>query len=167
MATDVNRGIGVGDAAVQSVYDKPTDDWTTAEPAIKMVPTHCPFCGMQCGMNLKVDSEGQVFGVEARDFPVNKGRMCPKGVVAYQQINHPQRLTYPMMRRGGKDSPLERCTWDEALDFIVQRFRDVQARHGQNAVAIYSGSSMTTEKSYLMGKFARVAVRTGMLDYNG
>ena len=93
--------------------------------------------------------------------------MCPKGVVAYQQINHPQRLTYPMMRKGGKGSPLERCTWDEALDAIVRSFRDVQAKHGQNAVSIYSGSSLTTEKTYLMGKFARVAVGTGNVDYNG
>lgn len=134
---------------------------------MKLVPTHCAFCGMQCGMNLKVDAQGQVFGVEARDFPVNKGRMCPKGVVAYQQLNHPQRLTYPMMRKGGKGSPLERCTWDEALSAIVRSFRDVRAKHGQNAVSIYSGSSMTTEKTYLMGKFARVAVGTGNIDYNG
>jgi assimilatory nitrate reductase catalytic subunit len=118
-------------------------------------------------MYLKVDAEGKVFGVEARDFPVNKGRMCPKGVTAYQQINHPQRLTYPMMRKGGKDSPLERCTWDEALDAIVRSFRETRAKYGQNAVTIYSGSSLTTEKTYLMGKFARVAVGTGNVDYNG
>lgn len=166
MAIDTTS-IGAGDAATQSVYSKPTGSWTTSEGPVRLVPTHCAFCGMQCGMNLKVDAEGHVFGVEPRDFPTNKGRLCPKGVVAYQQINHPQRLTYPMMRRGGKSSPLERCTWDEALDVIARKFREVQEKHGQNAVAIYSGSSMTTEKSYLMGKFARVAVKTGMIDYNG
>jgi assimilatory nitrate reductase catalytic subunit len=167
MATDTNAGLSVGDAALQSIYEKPTDSWTTSEDVVKLVPTHCPFCGMQCGMNLKVDNEGHVFGVEPRNFPVNKGRMCPKGIVAYQHINHPQRLTYPMMRKRGKDSPLERCTWDEALSTIVDKFRDIQARQGQNAVAIYSGSSLTTEKTYLMGKFARVAVKTGNIDYNG
>ena len=109
MATNANE-IGVGDAAVRSVYQQPTDGWTTSEDSVRLVPTHCPFCGMQCGMNLKVDGEGHVFGIQPRDFPVNKGRLCPKGVVAYQQINHPQRLTYPMMRKGGKNSPLERCT---------------------------------------------------------
>ncbi|MDQ2807591.1 MAG: molybdopterin oxidoreductase family protein [Chloroflexota bacterium] len=153
-------------AAAAPLY-APATGWSTTDAAVKLVPTHCAFCGMQCGMNLKVDAAGHVFGVEPRDFPVNKGRLCPKGVVAYQQIGHPQRLTYPMMRRGGKGSPLERCTWDEALDRIVQTFRGIQARHGGNAVAVYSGSSMTTEKSYLMGKFARVALGTGNLDYNG
>jgi assimilatory nitrate reductase catalytic subunit len=169
MATKVNpeaTGVRNAEDALQPIY-QPVGGWSSTDDAVKLVPTHCPFCGMQCGMNLKVDGEGHVFGVEPRDFPVNKMRMCPKGVVAYQQINHPQRLTYPMMRRGGKESPLERCTWDEALDFIVRRFREIQAAHGQNAVAIYSGSSMTTEKSYLMGKFARVAVGTGHIDYNG
>jgi assimilatory nitrate reductase catalytic subunit len=165
----INRavtGVANPDDAIQPIYSS-TSGWSTTDDAVKLIPTHCPFCGMQCGMNLKVDAEGKVFGVEPRDFPVNKQRLCPKGVVAYQQINHPQRLTYPMIRRGGKGSPLERCTWDEALDFIVRRFREIQAQHGQNAVAIYSGSSMTTEKSYLMGKFARVAVGTGNIDYNG
>jgi assimilatory nitrate reductase catalytic subunit len=167
MATTPTRGDLPPEAAIASVYNAPTDRWTTSEAPARLVPTHCAFCGMQCGMNLKVNDEGQVFGVEPRDFPVNKGRLCPKGVVAYQQINHPQRLTYPMMRRGGKGSPLERCTWDEALDRIVRHFREIQAQHGPNSVAIYSGSSMTTEKSYLMGKFARVAVGTGNIDYNG
>jgi assimilatory nitrate reductase catalytic subunit len=166
MATNPNE-IGVGDAAVQSVYQQPTDKWTTTEDPVRLVPTHCPFCGMQCGMNLKVDSEGHVFGVQPREFPVNKGRLCPKGVVAYQQINHPQRLTYPMMRKGGKDSPLERCTWDEALSYIVDKWREIQARDGQNAFAIYSGSSLTTEKTYLLGKFARVCLKTPYIDYNG
>ncbi|MEO8285201.1 MAG: molybdopterin oxidoreductase family protein [Chloroflexota bacterium] len=151
---------------LKSVYDAPTGEWSTID-SVKLVPTHCAFCGMQCGMNLKVNARGEVFGVESRDFPVNKGRMCPKGVVAYQQINHPQRLTYPMMRKGGKGSPLERCTWDEALDAIVRSFKETRAKYGQNAVSIYSGSSMTTEKTYLMGKFARVAVGTGNIDYNG
>jgi assimilatory nitrate reductase catalytic subunit len=166
MATNANE-IGVGDAAVRSVYQQPTGEWTTSEDSVRLVPTHCPFCGMQCGMNLKVDNEGHVFGIQPREFPVNKGRLCPKGVVAYQQINHPQRLTYPMMRKGGKNSPLERCTWDEALNYIVDKWRTIQARDGQNAFAIYSGSSLTTEKTYLIGKFARVAAKTGNIDYNG
>lgn len=131
-----------------------------------LVPTHCCFCGVQCGMYLRV-SEGQVTGVEPRDFPHNRGSLCPKGVVAYQQVNHPDRLTYPMIRRGGKGGRLERASWQEALDYVVQRWRDLQTAHGRDAVAVYSGSSMTNEKCYLMGKFARVALGTRHIDYNG
>jgi assimilatory nitrate reductase catalytic subunit len=134
--------------------------------AEKLVPTHCCFCGIQCGMNLKV-SNGQVIGVEPRNYVHNRGNLCPKGVVAYQQVNHPERLQYPMMRRGGKGSPLERCTWDEALDYITSRWKDIQAKNGKHSVAVYSGSSMTNEKCYLAGKFARVGLQTRHIDYNG
>ncbi|MBI2939404.1 MAG: molybdopterin oxidoreductase family protein [Chloroflexi bacterium] len=134
-----------------------------------LVPTHCCFCGVQCGMYLRL-SEGRVTGVEPRDFPHNRGSLCPKGVVAYQQVNHPDRLTHPLIRRGrgpGTAGRLERATWDEALDYVVGRWRDLQATHGRDAVAVYSGSSMTNEKCYLMGKFARVGLGTRHIDYNG
>jgi len=131
-----------------------------------LIPTHCSFCGVQCGMYLKV-RQGQVIGVEPRNYAHNRGSLCPKGVVAYQQANHPDRLRYPLIRRGGKGSPLERATWDEALDYIVSRWQDLQGQYGKDAIAIYSGSSMTNEKCYAMGKFARAVLGTRHVDYNG
>ncbi len=141
--------------------------WDSVEQVDRYVPTHCCYCGVQCGMYLKVAGE-KVVGVEPReDFPLNHGMLCPKGATAYQTVNHPDRLLHPLMRRGGKNSPLERVTWDEALDTIVQRFTTIQEAHGKDAVALYSGSSMTNEKCYLTGKFARVALGTRHCDYNG
>ncbi|HZU00637.1 MAG TPA: molybdopterin-dependent oxidoreductase, partial [Ktedonobacteraceae bacterium] len=131
-----------------------------------LVPTHCAFCGVQCGMYLKV-ADGKVIGVESRDFPHNRGCLCPKGVVAYQQVDHPDRLHYPMIRRGGKGGKLERASWDEAMGYIVSRWKRIQDEHGRNAIAIYSGSSMTNEKCYVMGKFARIGLGTRHVDYNG
>ncbi|HEU4649456.1 MAG TPA: molybdopterin oxidoreductase family protein [Gemmatimonadales bacterium] len=128
-----------------------------------LVPTHCCFCGVQCAMYLRVH-QGQVTGVEPRVFPHNRGSLCPKGVVAYQQVGHPDRLHYPMIRRNGA---LARASWDEALDLVVRRWREIQAEHGRDAVAVYSGSSMSNEKCYLMGKFARVGLGTRHVDYNG
>ncbi len=143
---------------------KPASGWRSAARVPELlVPTHCAFCGVQCGMYLKV-ADGQVIGVESRNFPHNRGSLCPKGVVAYQQVNHPDRLHYPMIRRGGK---LERASWDEALDYIVSRWKQIQTEHGRNAIAVYSGSSMTNEKCYVMGKFARVGLGTRHVDYNG
>jgi assimilatory nitrate reductase catalytic subunit len=131
-----------------------------------LVDTHCCFCGVQCGMSLKV-ADNKVIGVEPRNFPHNRGALCPKGVVAYQQVHHADRLLYPMMRRGGKGSPLERTSWDEALGYVASRWQEIQQGHGRDAVAVYSGSSMTNEKCYLAGKFARVGLGTRHIDYNG
>lgn len=134
-----------------------------ARAAEKLVPTHCAFCGVQCAMYLRV-RDGKVVGVEPRDYPHNRGSLCPKGVVAYQQADHPERLHHPLIRRGGV---LTRASWDEALDLVTSRWRAIQAEHGKDAVAVYSGSSMTNEKCYLMGKFGRVALGTRHVDYNG
>src|SRR5690348_13048452 len=163
----VNKDFFVPDRAFNYDFQSsgaPAFGWIEADRVPDgLVPTHCAFCGVQCGMNLRVVN-GQVVGVEPRNFPHNRGSLCPKGVVAYQQAGHPDRLLYPMMRRNGQ---LARVSWDQALSYIVERWQEIQATHGRDAVAIYSGSSMTNEKCYLMGKFARVALRTKNIDYNG
>jgi len=130
----------------------------------KVVPTHCPYCAVQCGMNLLVE-KNKVVGFEPRyDFPVNEGRLCPKGVTAYLQTHHPDRLLHPLIKRNGV---FERAGWDEALDLIVAKFKEIQEKYGKDAIGIYSGSSLTTEKTYLMGKFARAGLGTRYIDYNG
>ena len=145
----------------------PVTGWAGADRLPEaLVPTHCCFCGVQCGMHLRV-AGGRVTGVEPRDFPHNQGHLCPKGIVAYQQVHHPERLQYPLIRRGGRGGHLERATWEEALDYVTLRWRAIQAEHGPDAVGVYSGSSMTNEKCYLMGKFARVGLGTRHIDYNG
>ncbi len=146
------------------LHDAPWGGWQADRVIDKVVPTHCPYCGVQCGMKLLV-SEGHVVGVEPRyDFPVNEGRLCPKGVTAYLQTHHPDRLEYPLIKRDGN---FERATWDEALDLITEKFKEIQSKHGKDAISVYSGSSLTTEKTYLMGKFARAGLGTRYVDYNG
>ncbi len=137
--------------------------WETDRPDERWVSTHCSFCGVQCGMHLRV-ADGQVIGVEPRMDTHNRGKLCPKGVSAYQQIGHPERLTYPMVRDA---DGLRRATWDEALDRVVSGIRRIQEAHGNDAVATYGGASMTTEKTYVLGKFARLALQTRQADYNG
>lgn len=146
------------------LHDAPIDGWLADRVIDKVVPTHCPYCGMQCGMNLLVE-KNHVVGVEPRyDFPVNEGRLCPKGVTAYLQTHHPDRLLHPLIKRNGN---FERASWEEAFDLIVSRFQTLQEKYGKDSIAVYSGSSLTTEKTYLVGKFARLALGTRYIDYNG
>ena len=130
----------------------------------KLVKTHCCFCGQQCGIQLKV-RENRVIGFEPwEDFPYNHGMLCPKGVKRYLQGNHPDRLLDPLMRT---PEGFRSATWDESLDFTARRLRELQEKYGRDSVAVYGGASLTTEKSYLLGKFARVALGTRHIDYNG
>ena len=136
----------------------------STHPADKLVKTHCCFCGQQCGIQLKVRDD-QVIGFEPwEEFPFNLGKLCPKGVKRYMQSNHQDRLLNPLMRT---DNGFRKATWDEALGFTARRIREIQERHGKDSVAVFGGASLITEKAYLMGKFARLAVGTRHIDYNG
>jgi assimilatory nitrate reductase catalytic subunit len=107
-----------------------------------------------------------VWSVGARDFPTNKGGLCRKGWTAAALLGAPDRLTTPLVRdrRGMK---LREASWDEALDRVASGIQAIQARHGHDAFAVFGGGGLTNEKAYLLGKFARVALRTANIDYNG
>src|SRR6266516_3789702 len=148
---------------------EPPGGWQSEaqDPAQKLVPTHCCFCGQQCGIQLKVRNN-QVIGFEPwEEFPFNRGMLCPKGVKRYMQSSHHDRLLAPLMRESREPSGFRQTNWDEALAFTASRLRQIQERYGPDSVAVYGGASLTTEKAYLLGKFARVALGTRHIDYNG
>jgi assimilatory nitrate reductase catalytic subunit len=143
----------------------PPGGWVGRGEPDKIIKTHCCFCGMQCGIQLKV-KKNAVIGFEPWDeFPFNKGKLCPKGVKRYMQGSHPDRLMGPMKRQEGEG--FVPISWEEAYSTTIAAIRKVQAEHGPDAVAFLSGVSLTNEKSYLIGKFARLALGTANLDYNG
>lgn len=143
----------------------PPGGWVGRGQPEKIIKTHCCFCGMQCGIQLKV-SKNQVIGFEPwEEFPFNRGKLCPKGVKRYLQGGHPDRLLQPMKRVEGQG--FVPITWEEAFETTVREIKRIQAQYGPDSFAMLSGVSLTNEKSYLIGKFARLALKTANLDYNG
>jgi len=143
----------------------PAGGWVASEEQDKMVKTHCCFCGQQCGIQLRVRNN-KVVGFEPwEDFPFNLGKLCPKGVKRYMQDEHPDRLKHPLQRVAGKG--FEPIGWDAAFTRVVSEIQRIQQTYGNDAFAVLTGASLTNEKAYLMGKFARVALRTANIDYNG
>src|SRR6185437_6496415 len=134
------------------------------QPASSATATHCPYCALQCGMNLARSGRGAA--VKPRDFPVNRGGLCQKGWSAAELLDHPERLKTPLLR-DAKARALHPASWDEALERIISEIRNAQASFGPDAVGVFGGGSLTNEKAYLLGKFARVALRTSHIDYNG
>jgi assimilatory nitrate reductase catalytic subunit len=145
--------------------DAPEGGWAAVGEPDRTVKTHCCFCGQQCGIQLKV-KENKVIGFEPwEEFPFNQGKLCPKGVKRYMQDEHPDRLKSPLARAPGRG--FVEISWEEALDRTAREIRRIQDAHGRDSFAVLTGASLTNEKAYLMGKFARVAVRTANIDYNG
>ena len=103
------------------------------------------------------------------DFPTNRGGLCSKGWTAATLLDHPQRLLTPLVRtvRGDRTSEFRTASWDEALDLVVTGIHRAQQDGGRDAVGCFGGGGLTNEKAYAFGKFARVALGTAMIDYNG
>ncbi|MFJ8700516.1 molybdopterin oxidoreductase family protein [Streptomyces ardesiacus] len=135
----------------------------TRSPAT--TPTHCPYCALQCGMNLTPVGGGTVEVSERADFPVNRGALCGKGRTAAQVLAPGVRLTSPLMRSPG--GALVPAGWDEALDRIAGSLGRTRARYGADALGVFGGGGLTNEKAYALGKFARVVLGTSQIDYNG
>ncbi len=125
------------------------------------VRTHCPYCAFQCGMTVTPALE--VRPDEA--FPVNRGQMCIKGFTSAELLDHRERVTTPLVR--GPDGHLAPATWEAALDLIAERLLAIRKAHGPEAVAAFGSGALTNEKAYLLGKFARLALGTPNIDYNG
>jgi assimilatory nitrate reductase catalytic subunit len=139
---------------------------TSTEPE-RLVKTHCCFCGQQCGVQLKV-LDNEVIGFEPwEEFPFNHGMLCPKGVKRYLQGAHPDRLTTAFARDTHSPHGFSPIGYDAAIAKVAAEIARIQQTYGPSAVALLSGASLTTEKTYLMGKFARVCLRTPYIDYNG
>ncbi len=133
----------------------------------KVVKTHCCFCGQQCGIQLLV-KENEVIGFEPwMDFPFNQGKLCPKGVKRYLQGAHPDRLVHAYQRNPESKSGFTPVEYDAAIKRVASEIRRIQEQYGRDAFGLLSGASLTTEKAYLMGKFARMCLRTANIDYNG
>jgi assimilatory nitrate reductase catalytic subunit len=132
--------------------------------SIKGTATHCPYCALQCGMHV-ITAGGAISITGNSKFPVNEGGLCAKGWSAAETLGHHDRLLTPLAR--DRNDALAPVAWDEALDRIATAFKSVRASHGRDAIGVFGGGSLTNEKAYLLGKFARVALGTANIDYNG
>ncbi len=125
-------------------------------------PTICPFCGCGCEFYLVVE-DGKVIGVEPNmNNPVNKGMLCAKGWNSFEFIGSPDRLKTPLIRKNGE---LVESTWEEALDLIYSRLKDISREHGPNSLGFLSSAKTSNEENYLFMKMVRAGFKTNNVDH--
>ena len=127
--------------------------------ANRWVRTTCGYCSVGCGMLIGVRDGRAVAVAGDPDHPVNRGRLCPKGLSEHQMIHADGRLTAPIVDGAETD-------WDTALDRVVGGFRDLIERHGPESVAIISTGQLVTEEFYTLGKLARIGMGLRHVDGN-
>jgi len=150
----------------------------------KEVDTICPYCGCGCNITLHV-WRNKVRRVSSREDTPNEGWLCAKGSFGYSFIDHRQRLKKPLIRIAPKTSSevtgkhkkehasldthnsslFKEVSWDEALDYIAGRLKEVKEKHGQDAIAGLSSARCTNEENYLFQKFMRAVIGTNNIDH--
>lgn len=131
---------------------------------VQSTRTTCPYCAVQCSFDIVHDSDTAYEMRTTTDCPVTHGSVCKKGLSALEVVNHAERLTAPLIRKHGQ---LEPASWDEALAHVANKIERIQRDHGPDAFGVFGGGSLTNEVVYLLAKFARVALKTANIDYNG
>jgi formate dehydrogenase major subunit len=131
---------------------------TKADEVVRSV---CTYCGVGCNLEVKVKDNKVVAITAPYDAESNQGHTCLKGRYAFHFYDHPERLRTPLIRKNGELVP---ATWDEAYDYIVDRFADIVEKHGPDALAGVSSARCPNEENYLMQKFFRVQVGTNNID---
>lgn len=128
---------------------------------IKKVRTTCPYCGVGCQLWLH-EKDGKIIKVTGvEDAAPNYGRLCVKGRFGYDWIYSEERLKTPLIRENGA---FREATWDEALDLVASKFKEIREKHGPGAIAGVSSSRSINEDSYQMQKLFRSVIGTNNID---
>jgi len=122
------------------------------------VRTTCPYCGVGCGVLVSQDGDGWKVRGDP-DHPANFGRLCSKGAALADTLSLDDRLLHPEIDG-------VRVGWDRALDTVAQRFADIIAEHGPDAVAFYVSGQLLTEDYYVANKLMKGFIGSANIDTN-
>lgn len=133
-------------------------------PIDRTVTTTCGYCGVGCTLEVHVRDETVAAITPVRDAPVNRGHACVKGRFAHAFAGSRERLTTPLIRRGGRGAPLEPASWQEAIGFVAQRLTAIRTEQGGDAIGLISSARATNEENYLAQKLMRSVLGTNNID---
>ncbi|HEV2200790.1 MAG TPA: nitrate reductase [Bryobacteraceae bacterium] len=159
------RALGLDNLSDEYAFARSESTGYTSAKKIpdRWVPTTCGYCSVGCGIEIGVKDGHAIASRPFAGHPVNRGKLCPKGLSEHYTIGAENRARYPLLRKGGK---LVRVGWDEALSVMVERFRATQAAHGPAALGVLSTGQLVTEEFYTLGKLVQLGFGTNNYDGN-
>jgi len=162
---NLKRLIGLDNLSSEYGYGRSESTGYTAAKRIPdaWVPTTCGYCSVGCGIEIGVKDGKAVASRPNAAHPVNRGKLCPKGLAEHHIIDADTRLQYPLLRKNGK---LVRVSWDEALETLVTKFRATQDSHGPQSLGVLSTGQLVTEEFYTLGKLVQLGFGTNNYDGN-
>jgi len=146
----------------------------TIQPT-REVKTICPYCGVGCSVYLGIRGNEIVSVRGDEESPVNQGGLCVKGRFGFDFINHPNRLTKPLIREDGYGKNIEvdgnfrevfrEASWDEALELVASKLTHIKESYGPDSLGVLSSAKFTNEENFVVQKFARAVLGTNNVDH--
>ena len=128
----------------------------------RVVNTVCPYCGVGCGMALRV-CDDHVVGVEpVPSHPASKGKLCVKGWNTPFALSDKDRIKTPLIREG---KHFRKASWDEAISALASKFQNIIERHGSESVGAISCARATNEDNYAVQKLVRSVFKNNNIDH--
>jgi len=126
----------------------------------------CCYCGVGCGVVINKEKNGTISLEGNKDYPVNKGMLCSKGMNLHYTVNdRSDRLLYPQMRYN-RSMPMQRVSWDDALDRAAAVFKTFINKYGPDSVAFYASGQCLTEEYYVINKLMKGFIGSNNIDTN-
>jgi NADH-quinone oxidoreductase subunit G len=145
-------------ALTSGTYRYQTRPWE-----MQYVPNPCTHCSNGCKTTLSVRNS-EILRANNRDSSgVNGEFLCGKGRFGFDFTNHAERVRQPLVRRNGK---LEPASWEDALEEVARRLKQVRDQHGANAIGVIGSNHTTNEENYLLNRFARATLGTNNIDHH-
>jgi formate dehydrogenase major subunit len=145
--------------------------------ADREVDSICPYCGVGCQITYKIKDD-KILYVDGSDGPSNQNRLCVKGRFGFDYVDHPHRMTVPLVRKEGVGKRADdyvdpanpwthfrEASWDEALDLAGQGLREIRDRDGGKALAGFGSAKGSNEEAYLFQKLVRTGFGTNNVDH--
>jgi assimilatory nitrate reductase catalytic subunit len=161
----MRRALGVDTHQGKYSYDYDPEFGLVAASRVadSWVKTTCGYCSVGCGMLVGI-SRGKAVAVRGNpDHPVNRGKLCPKGLSEHHILTAPGRAKTPLLRKNGVLTPV---TWDEALDTMIEKIGDAQQKYGNDTLGVISTGQLVTEEFYTLGKLVQLGFQTRNYDGN-
>ena len=143
----------------------------------KKVESVCPYCGVGCQIEYNI-KDNQIAYVNGIDGPANRNRLCVKGRFGFDYVNHPERLTKPLIRIEGKKKELHpsidfsniheyfrEASWEEALEFASNGLLKLKNSNGSSGLAGFGSAKCSNEEAYLFQKLIRTGLKTNNVDH--
>jgi assimilatory nitrate reductase catalytic subunit len=163
--TKLRKALGIDTAQDQYAYGEDARYGYVSQSRVadRWVKTTCGYCSVGCGMLIGVKDGKAVAARGNPEHPVNRGKLCPKGLSEHHILSAPGRATTPLLRKDGKLVPV---SWEEALDTMVERIGAIQEKYGRNALGVVGTGQLLTEEFYTLGKLVQLGFRTSNYDGN-